>query len=599
MRVLILDGHSSAAIEAMQSLGRHGAHVDVACGAEDCIAFRSRYIGERLKQPPLEPLEAATGWLRSLAPAYDLVIPATDVSLLVLRALGEDEPARRKAVLPRNAALDVALDKDATRELGERLGVPVPASELIAQGAAVPPCERYPVVLKSIRSRVLIDGENRRLAAVIARDAAERERVLCRWLPYTSVQQQEYAIGHGFGIEMLFDRGRLAWQFAHERIHEVPLTGGGSSYRRSITPPRSLAAMAERMLAALNWHGVAMVEFRGSRTLGFRLMEINPRLWGSLALAIDCGVDFPWGLALLATGRALPKQPSYRAGYYTRHPCSDLSWQRANLRADRHDPFLLTRPRLVSALELLRPLWGAESWDHFDWRDPALAAAMLAAIARDEAGRLRARLGRSAEQWLALRHHRRVMAEIAARGRPARILFVCYGNICRSPVAAGLARQRLPGVEIASAGFHETQGRSTPAHVRRAAGFALEPHASRRVKLPDVAWADLILCMEPSNLQRLRREFPQAASRATLLGLFANPPLHEIADPDALPEPETRAVVRTIRSAVEGLRAWLDDHFRVTPTSVSGSQVASSGNTVITAIQSTIMKKKGSDASAT
>jgi protein-tyrosine-phosphatase len=537
--------------------------------------------------------------LRSLAPAYDLVIPSTDVSLLVLHALGEDELARRKAVLPGNAALDVALDKDATRELGRRLGVPVPASELIAQGAAVPACERYPVVLKSSHSRVLIDGENRRLAAVIARDAAERERVLSRWSQYTSVQQQQYVPGHGFGIEMLFDRGRLAWWFAHERIHEVPLTGGGSSYRRSIAPPRALAAMAERMLAALEWHGVAMVEFRGSRANGFHLMEINPRLWGSLALAIDCGVDFPWGLALLALGRPLPKQPSYRIGYYTRNLPCDLSWQRANLRADRHDPFLLTRPRALSALELLRPLWGAESWDHFDWRDPALTAAMLAGIARDEAGRLRARLARLAEQWFAARHHRRVLAKVAARGRPARVLFVCYGNICRSPVAATLARERLPGIEIASAGFHETVGRSIPEHVRRAAGFALEAHASRRVKLPDVAWADLILCMEPDQLQRLRREFPQANSRSTLLGLFANPPVHEIADPYALPEAETRAVIRTIRSGVEGVRAWLDDHFRVTPTSVSGSQVASSGNTVISAIQSTIMKKKGSDARAT
>jgi predicted ATP-grasp superfamily ATP-dependent carboligase len=375
MRVLILDGHSSAAIEAMQSLGRRGARIDVACAAENCLAFRSRYVAKRLKQPPLEPLEAAARWLRSLADPYDLVIPSTDGSLLMLRALGEEEPARRKAVLPANAPLDVAPDKEATRALAERLGIPVPGSVLIERGSAIPACARYPVVLKSTRSRVLIDGENRRLGAVLVRDAAERERVLCRWLPHTSVQQQDYFAGHGFGIEMLFDRGRLAWQFAHERIHEVPLSGGGSSYRRSIVPPRSLAAMAERLLAALEWHGVAMVEFRGGRAGGFRLMEINPRLWGSLALAIDCGVDFPWGLALLVCGRPLPKQPSYRSGYYTRHPCADLSWQRANLRADRHDPLLLTRPRLISAFEFLRPLWGAESWDHFDWRDPALTAA--------------------------------------------------------------------------------------------------------------------------------------------------------------------------------------------------------------------------------
>lgn len=599
MRVLILDGHSSAAIEAMQSLGRRRAQIDVACQSEECIAFRSRYIARHLKQPPLEPLQAAVAWLRSLQSDYELVIASTDVSLLILRELGEEEPTRVKAVLPSNATLDVALDKNATRKLAGWLAIPVPVSVLIAQGDAIPKCARYPVVLKSTRSRVVIDGENRRLGAVVARDAAERERVLWRWLPHTSVLQQEYVPGHGFGIEMLFDRGRLAWQFAHERIHEVPLSGGGSSYRRSIMPPRRLAAMAERMLSTLQWHGVAMVEFRGSLGGGFRLMEINPRLWGSLALAIDCGVDFPWGLALLAAGKPLPKQPSYRVGYYARNLACDVSWQRANLRADRHDPLLLTRPIVASALEFLRPLWGAESWDHFNWRDLGVTAAMLVAVARDEGSRLHARLRRSLERALALRHHRRVLEEIAAQGPPERLLFLCYGNICRSPVAARLARERLPGIEIASAGFHDIVGRSIPEHVLRAAGLRLEEHASRRVRRQELAWADLIFCMDLANLRNVRREFPEAAPRSTLLGLFATPPVYEIADPYTMTEPETRAVIRAIRSSVEGLQAWLEDHFRVTPTSVSGSQVASSGNTVTSAMQSTIMKKKGSDASAT
>src|SRR6185369_324392 len=48
------------------------------------------------------------------------------------------------------------------------------------------------------------------------------------------------------------------------------------------------------------------------------LMEINPRLWGSVALPIDAGVDFPAGLLLLATAQAVPPQPGYRVPYYTR-----------------------------------------------------------------------------------------------------------------------------------------------------------------------------------------------------------------------------------------------------------------------------------------
>jgi ATP-grasp in the biosynthetic pathway with Ter operon len=263
-------------------------------------------------------------------------------------------------------------------------------------------CARYPVILKSVCSRVVIDGESRRFPAVLARSAAERERVLARWLPHTAVQQQEYVTGHGFGIEMLFDRGRLVWHFAHERVHELPLTGGASSYRRSILAPSRMLDGAAHLLSELEWHGVAMVEFRGAGD-DWCLMEINPRLWGSLALAIDCGVDFPHGLALLATGQPLPAQPGYNVGYYTRQLLLDLDWQQVNLRANHADPLLLTRPRLSSTLEMLRPLWGAESWDHFDWGDLGLTAALLRTAISCEIRRLMERLGREHAR-MAVRH---------------------------------------------------------------------------------------------------------------------------------------------------------------------------------------------------
>ncbi len=96
--------------------------------------------------------------------------------------------------------------------------------------------------------------------------------------------------------------GRKIWHFAHERVHEYPLTGGASSYRRSINPPAAMLQDAEKLLTALNWHGVAMVEFKIDAKGQHWLMEINPRLWGSLALSLDAGVDFPLGLLKIARG---------------------------------------------------------------------------------------------------------------------------------------------------------------------------------------------------------------------------------------------------------------------------------------------------------
>jgi protein-tyrosine-phosphatase len=298
----------------------------------------------------------------------------------------------------------------------------------------------------------------------------------------------------------------------------------------------------------------------------------------------------------------VPPQPNYRRDYYTRQLLYDLTWQKLNLRADHADPWLLTRPRLQCTLEFLRPLAGRESWDHFDKSDLRVAAKVLRTALSTELERLGARLSSRQGRSQAMLHHRRVMRALSAMKRPSHVLFLCYGNICRSPVAEAFARTRLAGVEVSSAGFHPNTGRASPLHICRAAGKggeALRTRASRRVSAEDIAKADLVVCMDLENMAALQREFPQARARSTLLGLFADPPAVEIDDPFDLSDVETREVVRAIRAGVEGLRRWLDDYFLVTPTSVSGSQVASSGNAVMSAMQSTIMKKNGSEAKAT
>ncbi len=563
LRVLILGGHANAALEAAQSLGRRGACITLASEESDCLAFRSRYVAERVLQPASLRGEDAAAWLRAWdrKRRFDLVVPSEDVSLGMLRALDEREPLRLRAVLPDDAALDAALDKQATWDLARALGVPVPASTVIPRGGPVPECDRYPVVLKSTRSRVLLGDELVRLEAQIARTPEQRMDVLARWLPHVSVQQQEFVGGRGFGIELLFDRGRPAWSFAHERIHEAPLTGGGSTYRRSIEPPGRALEMALALLRALRWHGVAMVEFRGDPSASFHLMEINPRLWGSLALAIDCGVDFPWGLALLARGEALPPQPRYRVGYCSRDLWRDALWHAENLRADRADPLLLTRPPMRALAELARPLLRRESWDGFDWRDPGVTATLLLRLADVHRRRLASVAHRQWRRFAVRVHHLAVMRAVRRAGRPRRVLFLCHGNICRSPVARHLALRRLAGVDCDAAGFHPEEGRRAPAHVRRAAesaGLDLVEHRSRRVSARDVERADLILCTDAENLEAARRQFPRAAGRTTLLGLMRRPPLLDIPDPYALSEQRTREVVAAIDASIDGLSSWLE-----------------------------------------
>jgi protein-tyrosine-phosphatase/predicted ATP-grasp superfamily ATP-dependent carboligase len=581
MTVLVLDGHSRAALETLQSLGRAGVQVDVAAEGKDCLAMHSRYATRTLQQPSQDRVAGFHEWLRTQDQErnYSLIVPSTEASLLGLRQLDEDDPLRRKALIPGNDALDVALDKEKTWQLARNLGVPVPASILFSSTAEIGTAEQFPVVLKPTHSKVMLADELRTLAVAVVKNEAERLEHLRRWLPVTPVQQQQYVSGRGVGVELLFNHGKKVWHFAHERVHEYPLSGGASSYRRSIVPPANMLLDAETLLAALKWHGVAMVEFKMDSKGQYWLMEINPRLWGSLALSIDAGVDFPNGLLQIACGQQLAAQPQYKIHYYTRDLRSDVDWLKSNLRADPQDPLLHTKSRSFSFLELLRPLTGRESWDHFDWRDLGITRRALGLLVADQ---LRP-IHRKFQDWRAQRrqsrHHRALLQRMTATGGPHKIVFLCYGNICRSPLAAAFAGQRLRGVDIESAGFHQQQGRGCPEKIQRignSLGVDLSGHRSRRVTAELLAKADLVIAMDKENLSCLRAEFPEVLERTTLLGLFGNPSALAIADPYLADEEITHRICDQVRLSIDGLALWIANSKWVDHTAAVPSAVASS-----------------------
>jgi predicted ATP-grasp superfamily ATP-dependent carboligase len=400
MPVLVLDSHSRAAIETLQSLGRAGLEVDVASESLDCVAMRSRHAARKLLQPPSLPPTSFHQWLRDLDAErkYELIVPATETSLLALRLLDESDSLRRRAILPDDEALDTALDKLKTARLARELGVPAPETVLVSREGPSELPTRYPVVLKPVRSKVTVAGQLQTVAAAVIDDRESYRRHIEQWLPHSDLLRQEFIYGRGVGAEFLFDHGKKRWHFVHERVHEVPLSGGASSYRRSVAPVPAILADAERILSSLSWHGVAMVEFRVDATGQHWLIEVNPRLWGSLALAIDAGVDFPLGLWLVATGRSVPPQPEYREHYYTRDLNQDVEWFKERLRATSNDSLSPKPSILGSMIEVLRPLAGRESWDHFDIHDLAVTRALLRSLLMEQTRLLWGRLSRGRQE---------------------------------------------------------------------------------------------------------------------------------------------------------------------------------------------------------
>ncbi len=559
---LVLDGHSRAAIETLQSLGRMGVAVDLAAEGE-CLAGKSRFCRRQLQQPDSAAGPAFLDWLENLFDAenYRLIVPSTEASLRCLQLLPESHAIRRAAVLASDRSLEVALSKQLTWELAHSLNVPVPASRYIVSWDEASAPTNFPVVLKPAASLVAVDDRLVGVTPVVVTTRQEWSRTLERLLPLCPVLEQEFITGRGVGIECLYRNGTRLWHFQHERLHELPLTGGGSSYRRSVPVDNALLDAATRLLDSLHWHGVAMVEFKGSAEGGYRLMEINPRLWGSLALSIRAGVDFPRGLWCLAAGADPGPQPHYKWPYYTRNLSMDFDWLKENLRADHSDPLLLTMPGLRTLLEYGRPLIGRESWDHFvakDWRVwSTVLLETFGAFWRTARSLAQKVLSPRVLAW----RHSRVLARVGggSGSRVQRILFVCYGNICRSPLAELYARRLAPGLETASAGFHDIIGRTAPEwyqDICTELGTDLSQCRSRRIDAAQVDWAELILLADLDNLELFEREFPEALSKTTMLGFFLPTPRAVIEDPYNLDAAGARTAAREVLAAVDGLIAW-------------------------------------------
>jgi predicted ATP-grasp superfamily ATP-dependent carboligase len=376
--VLVLDGNENQAVACARSLARAGHRVVVGADAAWSKAGWSRSAAARFRYP--SPRHQADAFVRRIAAEAarepgTLVLPMTERSTLPISA-GREQllAAGARLVLPDHATVLEAFDKDAMSRLAARLGLNVPQSAVVADPAgALQAAARigYPVVIKPRSSEeAWLEGVRSTGPPRYARDEAELARAWsdlarrCR-----SAIVQEYVRGAGAGYFVLVRRGVLRAEFAHRRVRDVRPTGSGSAVRISAAPDPRVRAQALALLAALEWHGIAMVEFRLRPDGTPVFLELNGRFWNSLPLAVHAGTDFPALLAALAEHGDVTPPPAYRTGVRCRWLLGDV---RHAVEVWRGAPAGYPEPypgRLRTLIAVLTPVPGTVH-DNFCWRDP-------------------------------------------------------------------------------------------------------------------------------------------------------------------------------------------------------------------------------------
>jgi predicted ATP-grasp superfamily ATP-dependent carboligase len=121
--------------------------------------------------------------------------------------------------------------------------------------------------------------------------------------------------GGTYGLSALFDEAsNVKAAFVHKKLRMYPVQGGPSTLREGVEHPQVME-LGLSLLKSLNWVGIAMVEFKVDPRDGIpKLMEVNPRFWGSLQLAIVSGVDFPYLILKMARGEKFEPILHYPVG---------------------------------------------------------------------------------------------------------------------------------------------------------------------------------------------------------------------------------------------------------------------------------------------
>ena len=559
-RVLVLGDDTRAFLTVVRSLGSHGLEVHVAWCPLDSPALRSKYVHTVHRLPEYRAanrrwLEALQKLLRDIP--FDLVIPCHDSGLLPLQEQrAELEPLARVALI-NDEAFRIFFSKRRTYDFASELGVALPRQRVVHSMAEVEAAiEEFglPLVLKP-QSSAAIDNPWSRLSVRKIKDRAALPEIAS--LPHLSegILAQENFRGVGVGVEVLCRDGEILTAFQHLRVHE-PLHGGGSSYRKSVALDPGLLDASRKLMTGTRYTGVAMVEFKVNPQSGkWILIEVNPRFWGSLPLTVAAGLDFPQYLYDMMLGAPGPFPQNYRRNFYARNWHADLYWLKADLEADRSDPDLMTLPLGTVAREIFHLLSLRESNDTLTLDDPKPFFAEFGGLVSERAHAWLQRTG-----WRRRRLHNQ--AEAAVR-KARRVLFLCHGNICRSPFAEYALRKLNPSLECASTGYHSVDARCCPSTAVAAAaslGIDLSGHRVEKPGTPgSCLWADVIGLdsFDRKQTARLAAVYPEALPKSHYLGALDSAGPLETADPYGLDAAHFGNTYRTILGLLQtpGFRA--------------------------------------------
>lgn len=317
-RVLLTNGQLRKTLSVVRSLGKR--NIETFSSEETIwnVSGFSKYCAKNLINPsPVKRPDDYMEWLDRTINRYgiDTLFPMDDAAMALVVKNQNHLIKKVKFTVPSETLYEMTSDKWEAVRLAENSGLDCPVTILPKNAEELESCidkVGFPAIVKARKS-----SGSRGIRAVSNYDEllATYKEVNDEY-PCPMIQQR-IPTGPRFDVCLLFDeQSKLKASFAQKEIRHFPIEMGPSTVQQSIPLPE-LVAKCSKMFENIGWTGIAEVEFMLDVSTGkYVFMEINPRFWNSLELAVHCGIDFPYYLYQISRGIDPGFIAEYEEGLY-------------------------------------------------------------------------------------------------------------------------------------------------------------------------------------------------------------------------------------------------------------------------------------------
>jgi D-aspartate ligase len=302
---VVITGGDFQALGVLRSLAKRDIPI-IMLDCDHCISKYSRFKKRFFRSPRPSDNQSYVDFLIDMAKREKIhrnrwvIFPNSDETVYVLSKYKNILEEFYRVTTPGWEVIQNVYIKKNTYQVAEKNGIPIPATycpdglqELVKLSL------NYPIVIKpSIRDHFYSKVKIKAFRVNNKEELIKTYEYVCSIIEPSEILIQEFIPGgpnHLYSFCPFFKEGEVLTSITARRARQHPMDFGHASTFAELVDIPELQKIAERFLGLIDYYGFAEVEFmQDPRDGNYKLIEINPRVWGWHTIAIASGVDLPF-----------------------------------------------------------------------------------------------------------------------------------------------------------------------------------------------------------------------------------------------------------------------------------------------------------------